>query len=62
MNLQFFEINVLEVSIYKDLKKNLVLLTFWSFFNFFSIAVRNIVLNLFLELHFSLFGGIHMFS
>lgn len=59
MHLQFFEINVLDASLYKDLKK-----TLWSFFNFFFffIAVKNIVLNLFWNCIFHFLGGIHLFS
>ena len=58
MHLQFFEINVLAVTLYKDLKK-----TLWSFFNFFFffIAVKNLVLNLFWNCISHFFGGFAYF-
>ena len=57
MHLQFFEINVLAVTLYKDLKK-----TLWSFFIFFFlIAVKNLVLNLFWNCISHFFGGFAYF-
>ena len=57
MHLQFFEINVLAVTLYKDLKKPCGA----SLIFFFLIAVKNLVLNLFWNCISHFFGGFAYF-